>query len=81
MKDMQKEKKAIVIGASSGIGLEVAKQLIDLGWTVGIAAGLALICAGRAVLKNKNQKTEIAAEKTAVSNDYDIEDEFEDEDV
>ena len=28
----------IVIGASSGIGLEVAKQLIGQGWTVGVAA-------------------------------------------
>jgi len=35
---MQQGKKAIVIGASSGIGLEVAKQLIDQGWTVGVAA-------------------------------------------
>ena len=32
------EKKAIVIGASSGIGLEVAKLLIEQGWKVGIAA-------------------------------------------
>ncbi len=30
--------KAIVIGASSGIGLEVAKLLIEEGWTVGVAA-------------------------------------------
>ena len=35
---MQQGKKAIVIGASSGIGLEVAKQLIVQGWTVGVAA-------------------------------------------
>jgi short-subunit dehydrogenase len=35
---MQQGKKAIVIGASSGIGLEVAKQLIGQGWTVGVAA-------------------------------------------
>ena len=32
------EKKAIVVGASSGIGLEVAKILIKQGWTVGVAA-------------------------------------------
>ena len=35
---MQQGKKVIVIGASSGIGLEVAKQLIGQGWTVGVAA-------------------------------------------
>lgn len=32
------EKKAIVIGASSGIGFEVAKILIKQGWKVGVAA-------------------------------------------
>jgi len=31
-------KKAIVIGASSGIGLEVTKILMQQGWTVGVAA-------------------------------------------
>ena len=35
---MQQGKKAIVIGASSGIGQEVAKILIRQGWTVGVAA-------------------------------------------
>ena len=35
---MQQGKKAIVIGASSGIGLEVAKLLIKQGWKVGVAA-------------------------------------------
>lgn len=34
----QQGKKAIVIGASSGIGLEVAKILIEQSWTVGVAA-------------------------------------------
>ena len=31
-------KRAVVVGASSGIGLEVAKLLMDQGWTVGVAA-------------------------------------------
>ena len=31
-------KKAIVIGASSGLGKEVAKLLIDDAWRLGIAA-------------------------------------------
>ena len=31
-------KRAIVIGASSGIGKEVAQNLINEGWTVGLAA-------------------------------------------
>lgn len=31
-------KKAVVIGASSGIGLEVARLLVRDGWTVGVAA-------------------------------------------
>ena len=35
---MQQRKRAIVIGASSGIGMEVAKLLIEQGWTVGVAA-------------------------------------------
>ena len=35
---MTKEKRAIVIGASSGIGREVSKLLMEQGWTVGVAA-------------------------------------------
>ena len=35
---IQQGKRAIVIGASSGIGLEVAKLLMEQGWTVGAAA-------------------------------------------
>ena len=35
---MEHGKRAIVIGASSGIGCEVAKLLIEQGWTVGTAA-------------------------------------------
>ena len=31
-------KRAIVIGASSGIGMEVAKLLLQEGWTLGVAA-------------------------------------------
>ena len=36
--DEQVKKKAIVIGASSGIGLEVARLLLKEGWTLGVAA-------------------------------------------
>ena len=35
---MKEEKRAIVIGASSGIGREVARRLLDEGWKVGVAA-------------------------------------------
>jgi short-subunit dehydrogenase len=35
---MEKGKRAVVIGASSGIGREVALLLIKQGWTVGVAA-------------------------------------------
>ena len=31
-------KRAVIIGASSGIGYEVAKILITQGWTIGAAA-------------------------------------------
>lgn len=34
---MEKAKKAIVMGATSGIGLEVVRQLTARGWQVGIA--------------------------------------------
>lgn len=32
-----KNKKAVILGASSGIGFEVAKILIEEGWTIGVA--------------------------------------------
>ena len=32
------KKRAIIMGASSGIGLEVARQLLDEGWVLGLAA-------------------------------------------
>ena len=35
---MKQGKRAIVVGASSGIGHEVARLLIEQGWTVGVAA-------------------------------------------
>lgn len=35
---MQDQKKAVIVGASSGIGREIAKQLLQRGWTVGVAA-------------------------------------------
>lgn len=61
---MQKGKKAIVIGASSGIGLEVAKQLIDQGWTVGVAARRVdlLQAIGAAAVERIDVTTEEASE-------------------
>ena len=35
---MTKGKKAIIVGASSGIGYEVARQLLQEGWRLGLAA-------------------------------------------
>ena len=35
---MKQGKRAIVVGASSGIGLEVTKLMMRQGWTVGVAA-------------------------------------------
>lgn len=37
MKQMNQQRRAIIIGATSGIGLEVAKVLAEKGWQVGIA--------------------------------------------
>jgi len=34
----QKDKRAIIVGASSGIGLEVARLLLAEGWRLGVAA-------------------------------------------
>ena len=35
---LKEMKKAIVIGASSGLGYEVARLLLEQGWTLGVAA-------------------------------------------
>ena len=37
-KQFEGMKKAIVVGASSGIGMEVARLLLKQGWKVGVAA-------------------------------------------
>lgn len=61
---MQQGKKAIVIGASSGIGHEVAKQLISQGWTVGVAARRVelLQAIGAAAVERIDVTTEEASE-------------------
>ena len=38
MEQTTTERRAVVVGASSGIGLEVARLLREKGWTVGVAA-------------------------------------------
>ena len=38
MSEKKQMKKAIVIGASSGIGMEVARLLVRQNWQVGVAA-------------------------------------------
>lgn len=56
--------KAIVIGASSGIGREVAKLLIADGWTVGVAARRVelLQTLGAAAIESIDVTTETATE-------------------
>ena len=56
--------KAIVIGASSGIGMEVAKLLIADGWTVGVAARRVelLQTLGAAAVESIDVTTETAIE-------------------
>lgn len=56
--------KAIVIGASSGIGREVAKLLIADGWTVGVAARRVelLQTLGAAAVESIDVTTETATE-------------------
>ena len=59
------KKRAIVIGASSGIGREVALQLMRQGWTLGVAARRAdlLESIGAAATEQIDVTQEDAAEK------------------
>ena len=61
---MKQGKKAIVVGASSGIGLKVAKLLIEQGWTVGVAARRTELLQGigAAAIERIDVTTEDAAE-------------------
>ena len=54
-----KPKTAIVIGATSGIGREVARKLLESGWKVGVA--------GRRVERLEELKAQFGAEKVAVA--------------
>ena len=54
-----KPKTAIIIGATSGIGREVARRLLESGWKVGVA--------GRRVERLEELKAQFGAEKVAVA--------------
>ena len=60
-------KRAIIIGATSGIGKEVAQRLLSEGWQIGMRADASLLSkiSGKCTGTDKNSVTGLTQEDSA----------------